>query len=459
LSTPDAELLEHLKHCPACARLARADSELREAFAQLAAPDISDGLPWPEQVRQVERQAALKQLGHGKENRIMSALTNQLRKRPKLSYGLAAAAVALVALTVIPFKLDRAVGFEVAVAGVNRDLAFDTERVNNLLDRLGVSGATVDVTGCEQTCNLKIAALKSPMDAEKVRVAFEELSEGAGMVQVQIAIDLRSIDEPVSGSAFKHATTTLVAKITDDESDEVEMREFVAQKLQGFEGNVFFFCDTAADGTKQVQVITSSDAAGGEFQWVDKDGNISEKRMVIIGASDGDFSGCVIQPDQIVDGHLTDEARRALQAQGYTVEEVAGDDGSTSAKLTRMVDGKEEVIEINLALCKPASEAAKESTEADLPEGYSLSQNYPNPFNPTTQFDFSLPKSEQVRIDIFNVNGQKVRTLVDGAYPAGSHTVTWDATSDNGDPVATGVYLYRLTAGEVTQTKKMSFIK
>jgi flagellar hook assembly protein FlgD len=64
-----------------------------------------------------------------------------------------------------------------------------------------------------------------------------------------------------------------------------------------------------------------------------------------------------------------------------------------------------------------------------------------------------------VTVDIYNVNGQKVRTLVDRTYGPGTYTVEWDATSDNGQQVASGVYLYRFTAGDVTQTKKMSFVK
>jgi flagellar hook assembly protein FlgD len=97
--------------------------------------------------------------------------------------------------------------------------------------------------------------------------------------------------------------------------------------------------------------------------------------------------------------------------------------------------------------------------EVELPEGYGLSQNYPNPFNPTTTIDYSLPRSEHVTLEVYNVSGQKVRTLIDEVMPAGNHSVEWDALSDTGTKVASGVYLYRLTAGEVTSSKKMTLLK
>jgi hypothetical protein len=100
-----------------------------------------------------------------------------------------------------------------------------------------------------------------------------------------------------------------------------------------------------------------------------------------------------------------------------------------------------------------------------LPYRFELSQNYPNPFNPTTTIEFSIhpPASggapSPVRLDIFNVLGQQVRTLVDDVLPAGTHQVVWDATNDNGGRVATGIYLYRLRIGSESETKKMLFLK
>jgi hypothetical protein len=94
------------------------------------------------------------------------------------------------------------------------------------------------------------------------------------------------------------------------------------------------------------------------------------------------------------------------------------------------------------------------SPSGEVPDVFALSQNYPNPFNPTTEISFDLPVASHVELSIFNVLGQKVETLVDGEMEAGSHIVTWNA-----DPYSTGVYFYRISANDFTETKKMLMLK
>jgi len=89
-----------------------------------------------------------------------------------------------------------------------------------------------------------------------------------------------------------------------------------------------------------------------------------------------------------------------------------------------------------------------------IPTEWSLNQNYPNPFNPVTQLSFALPKDSRVRLDVYNILGQKVITLVDDVMPAGYHSVLWNA-----DREASGVYFYRLKTDEFTQTRKMTLLK
>ncbi len=87
-----------------------------------------------------------------------------------------------------------------------------------------------------------------------------------------------------------------------------------------------------------------------------------------------------------------------------------------------------------------------------LPEPFELGSNYPNPFNPSTLIPYQLPSSMHVRLEVFNLLGQRIATLVDGEQPAGFHTAEWDAT-DAGQAVGAGVYLYRLSgdAGKITR--------
>ena len=92
------------------------------------------------------------------------------------------------------------------------------------------------------------------------------------------------------------------------------------------------------------------------------------------------------------------------------------------------------------------------------PRGFALGQNYPNPFNPSTIIPYQLPTAAQVRLEVFNVLGQRVATLVDEERPAGFHAAAWDATNAAGQAVAAGVYMYRLTAGGEQHTRRMVLI-
>ena len=93
-----------------------------------------------------------------------------------------------------------------------------------------------------------------------------------------------------------------------------------------------------------------------------------------------------------------------------------------------------------------------------LPERFALGPNYPNPFNPSTIIPYQLAASSQVRLEVFNLLGQRIATLVDGERPAGFHTARWTATDAAGRAVAAGVYIYRMTVGEESQTGRMVLI-
>jgi len=94
-----------------------------------------------------------------------------------------------------------------------------------------------------------------------------------------------------------------------------------------------------------------------------------------------------------------------------------------------------------------------------LPSGYSLEQNYPNPFNPNTVIRYQMPVTSRARIEVFNILGATVRVVFDGLAPAGENEVVWDGRDDAGQPTASGVYFYRLTADNYTETKKMMLLK
>ncbi len=100
-----------------------------------------------------------------------------------------------------------------------------------------------------------------------------------------------------------------------------------------------------------------------------------------------------------------------------------------------------------------------DENEALSPDRYELSQNYPNPFNPTTIIHFSIPSRTHVDISVYNLLGRRVKTIADGMKDGGDHSAIWDGTDENGMPVATGVYLYRLKTGGFIETRKMLLLK
>ncbi len=124
----------------------------------------------------------------------------------------------------------------------------------------------------------------------------------------------------------------------------------------------------------------------------------------------------------------------------------------------RIPDGGEEWV-----LLSPSPGSANLALNSEdfnnMPSFYKLSQNYPNPFNPITLIQFDLPEDELVNIEIHDMMGRIVKTLVNSAQTAGYKSIKWNATNDRNDPVSTGLYFYTIQAGDFRQTKKMILLK
>ncbi len=98
---------------------------------------------------------------------------------------------------------------------------------------------------------------------------------------------------------------------------------------------------------------------------------------------------------------------------------------------------------------------------ASLPTAFSLAQNVPNPFNPSTTIGYAVPEGRQVwvRLEVYDLRGSVVRTLVDEVREPGSYTVFWDGRDEAGHQVPSGVYFYRMHSGDFVQTRKMVLLK
>ena len=94
-----------------------------------------------------------------------------------------------------------------------------------------------------------------------------------------------------------------------------------------------------------------------------------------------------------------------------------------------------------------------------VPSGYVLKQNYPNPFNPDTKIEFTIPASEHVSVNVYNLEGRLVKTLIDQEMRSGQHVVRWDGTNQVGTKVATGMYIYQLKTNSTVLHRRMTFVK
>ena len=101
----------------------------------------------------------------------------------------------------------------------------------------------------------------------------------------------------------------------------------------------------------------------------------------------------------------------------------------------------------------------KVNLKNSIPKEFSLSQNYPNPFNSTTLIQYGLKENVNVKITVYDILGRVVKSLVNDYQDAGFRSVTWDGTDNSGSSVATGLYIYKIEAGDFVSAKKMLMIK
>ena len=111
------------------------------------------------------------------------------------------------------------------------------------------------------------------------------------------------------------------------------------------------------------------------------------------------------------------------------------------------------------AMLGDAPTAVHELEGAALPTDYAVSDAAPNPFNPETSINFSLPWDAPIRVEIFNAQGQKVRTLLDDRMNAGEFRISWDGRDDSGMQVGSGMYIYRIQAPNLNVTRKVTLLK
>jgi hypothetical protein len=235
------------------------------------------------------------------------------------------------------------------------------------------------------------------------------------------------------------------------------------------------------DSTVFLDVIVVNDevvgSMGGYYKWTPEELDLTLGAFTDDGQLAFDFSRLVYYKNRL------DSSNRAqkFQCTGFTgssglsagrthiarytfkltvgVDSLMADTSGTQFSFVTLVGSIEFKPRFGGSVVYRLPQAVEIGDGSNLPTNYALSQNYPNPFNPETSFEFSLPKSSNVELAIFNVLGQKVITLINEKMDAGTYRETWRGTSESGASVASGIYFYRLTADEFVTTKKMMMLK
>ncbi len=107
----------------------------------------------------------------------------------------------------------------------------------------------------------------------------------------------------------------------------------------------------------------------------------------------------------------------------------------------------------------PLTKVSQTESNMVIPNQFTLAQNYPNPFNPTTIIAFDLPENSSVSLEIYDITGRKIRTLVNQFMEAGHHQLSWDSKNDLGEQVSSGVYVYQIKAGGFIANHKMMLLR
>ncbi|MBO6620427.1 MAG: SusE domain-containing protein [Balneola sp.] len=241
-------------------------------------------------------------------------------------------------------------------------------------------------------------------------------------------------------------------------------RSSVAPYKGAFEGDVELMADVEVT-IDAFSVLTPADdssfdlGTGAEtevtFTWEEATSNAEVTYVFMLDSANADFSNPLFTIESDNDGSAT-----ALTGTYAVIDSTLKDLGVLSGE---SIDLKWTVMAVASDSTRMAENAFNISFTTmigvsnepeELPLTFKLNQNYPNPFNPTSTIQFTLPQSGDVRLDVFTITGQLVTTLVNSRMGSGEHSVTFD-----GSNLASGVYIYRIMAGNNVQTKRMTLIK
>ncbi len=456
------DLNDHLNTCLSCVQYAKTEQILSNDLETLKTYNNSDSASFDTIIDQVESRLPQAAPQKSQELNIMKKIVNNISQKPRYGISMAIVIGIFLAVTLIPFKWEKTIGYRVAMAGVDKNLALDEYKMQILLDKLGIDGTEYIVDGCEKTCELTFSNLKSKNEVNILVSAFDEM----GNCEIK---EVKPINIDESGNIFKVINIGHHDESDFDALNNEEVSTFVVKTLtelnENCDGELYTIWVGDCDSDSQVTggVYYSDGQTSGHIDEFGENVTISDicLQTVGVGAAASLTTYTFDEKNGLIllnkDGEKYEfdannpEDIEKLKEFGFNFEDLSSLKCSTIDIVMRDADGKDDDHE--------SANTAKSESDDLIPNEYSLHQNYPNPFNPSTTIKYYLRKVNTVTIEIFNNNGQKVKTLVNETQSAGEYSIIWHGTNDNGQKVASGIYMYRMTAGEFTESKKMSLLK
>lgn len=158
-------------------------------------------------------------------------------------------------------------------------------------------------------------------------------------------------------------------------------------------------------------------------------------------------------------GYEVDLTRREWQVVEIPLDILQPEGAIELIRFSGNIAGTFYLDDLRLITSVPPPTLVTEEYQATAPTTLALENNRPNPFNSNTVIHYQLPETGQIELAIYNLAGQQVAQLVRDLRPAGRHAVRWDGRNDQGQALASGVYLYRLRAGDSVQVRKLLLLK
>ncbi|MDP6133311.1 MAG: T9SS type A sorting domain-containing protein [Candidatus Marinimicrobia bacterium] len=177
--------------------------------------------------------------------------------------------------------------------------------------------------------------------------------------------------------------------------------------------------------------------------------------------TDGSWDGDAFREGDFVYVNIEEGGIKVFDVTDITAPvEVASYDPLNTARAITVRDGYAYVAEKSGGFSVYSNDLVLSTDNtAELPLEFSLAQNYPNPFNPSTTISYSIAQNSHVKLEIVNLTGKTVRTLINTNVPSGNHSTVWNGRTNDGRIVTSGIYIYKISVGEITDSRKMMFLK